>query len=231
MARKKDPSTAWALGIVSIAFGILVASQAIISILVFAPARYTYEEIFVPAGDDSRPGTYMLVPDDPSEECGTHLVERKSYSIVGLNLWRYSSNTAWCWKNGLITESGRRPPFQAIGHATASLWEFLGNLSEDQSEGEGWGPGSNSQTDHAQGNFRYCPWFFGCMQDLAFIEKWQYGDGTYTFDMDRYGNEADFQDIYSNIFRAILIGLFVLILVVAGITVARKHSTSTARMR
>lgn len=115
--------------------------------------------------------------DDDSEHCKPQIYYRAAYGNTGATLWRYISDTYFCYDGTQLTTD---PNFGTRGE-TFLFWEFVGDTSTSESGGAGdW-----AHTDYASGHFKLCisvgPIEVSCpIHDYPWIRKHQYGDGSYT---------------------------------------------------
>ena len=113
-----------------------------------------------------------------SASCTTQKITFTYKNTYGIRLFRYISSTRWCWDGTEITND---PYFRAYGKVDFLVWEYVGNINETTSGGQGeW-----SHHDFAQGHFRLCvetDKVSGCIKHVyPAIDKSQYGDGTSTY--------------------------------------------------
>ena len=141
------------------------------------PVRYeeglvTYEVLDVVGND-----LVAYDNDDDFEHCRPQIFYRAAYGATGATLWRYISDTYFCYDG---TQHTRDPNFGTRGE-TFLFWEFVGDTNTSESGGAGdW-----AHTDYASGHFKLCvsvgPIEISCpFHDYPWIRKHQYGNGSYT---------------------------------------------------
>ncbi len=105
--------------------------------------------------------------------CGSNSYYVKGRNAVGHTLWKFSTQTTWCWNGTEITND---PHFTTDGDVYYLFWSYHGTTYERETGGQGeW-----SHQDSAEGEFKFCigPWGIGCVQSkYPDIHKTQYGDG------------------------------------------------------
>lgn len=110
--------------------------------------------------------------DGPSCKGQTVAVLKKN--IFGHTLWAFGSDTEWCYNGTLIQGD---PSWETEGNSCC-FWHYRGVLSESETGGDG----ETEHYDYAQAHFEQCIPTLGCTQSkYPTIRKWQYGDGTHTY--------------------------------------------------
>ena len=120
--------------------------------------------------EDTSPSTLAT---SASSGCGTNSYSVRGENIWGQTLWKFSTQTQWCWNGTEITND---PHFTTDGDVYAPFWSYEGTTYERATGGQGdW-----VHIDSAEGEFKLCfgPWGIGCVQhQYPDIHKRQYGDG------------------------------------------------------
>lgn len=127
---------------------------------------------------DPGPASTALTP-GVAPSPGTPRCYQNSHAMLGKNIFRQvlyelKSDTRWCSDGIVIT----MPPAVMIsGRTPALFWEYVGNINQVQSGGQGY----PFHTDYVQGHFRLCLPRVACAKhSYPSITKQQYANGRRT---------------------------------------------------